>query len=69
MEQAFYFSLNKYNAVLSFKHIFRDLIQSQADHLTRRIPAHGNAINNIRHLNGVAVMSDNNKLGILAQLK
>src|SRR5215203_6725465 len=49
------------------QHIICDLIQPQTDHLTRRIASHCDAINNICHLHGIAVMCDHNELCVLAQ--
>ena len=50
------------------QHIICDLIQPQADDLTRRVTPHRHAVDHICGLNGVTVVGNNNELRVLAQI-
>src|SRR5258706_1484702 len=50
------------------QHIIRHLIEPQADNLACRVASHGDAIDHIRGLNRVAVVSNDDELRILAQV-
>src|SRR5687768_12353026 len=49
------------------QHFLRHLIESQTDDLTRRIAPHRDAIDDIRGLNSITVMGNDDELSIPAQ--
>ena len=50
------------------EHLFRDLIQPQANGLARGILTHSNSVDYIRRLNGIPVMGYKDKLDILDEV-